>query len=403
MSRTGPRFRVRRVEGAPVVSVRLWVRGGQRAEPQPGLGWACGRMLTEGTARRTWLSIAEDAEDLGAAVRGFSGTEVHGVALDGLCTDWRTLLSWGHELLYESTFPADRLAWLVRRGRGELTALYDPPDSATWWAFLQQLYGPHPRSRPPQGTLEALPELRPEALSVFHAASRHRGVLLTVAGRIDEEEVERWVRDHFGEMAAGDGAAVVPPSPPPAAGQRQERRVGGQGQAHLFLGQLTVPRWHADETALELAGVVLGAGAGLTGRIPQRVREQEGLAYTATAATVQDAATDPGRATFYVGTSVETVDRAEAAVREELLGALEQGMTADEVEAARAYLLGREPFRRETARQWSSRLAEALYWDRPIDDLVWCRERLCRPTADDVTAALRRHLRPASLMVTVGI
>ena len=42
-------LRVRRVPGVPVVAVRVWLRGGARAEAHPGISWAAGRLLTEGT------------------------------------------------------------------------------------------------------------------------------------------------------------------------------------------------------------------------------------------------------------------------------------------------------------------------------------------------------------------
>ncbi|MBZ0112415.1 MAG: insulinase family protein [Thermoanaerobaculia bacterium] len=396
------RLRVRRVAGAPVVAIRVWLPGGQRSEIDPGIAWATGRMLMEGTARRDWQGIALEAESLGASIHGLTGSEVHGLAIDGLSADWEKLAEWALELITESAFPEDRLAWTVRQGQGELAALYDPPDSATHWAFLEQLYTPNPRCRPAPGSIESLPKLQSTDLVAFHRQALDRGPIITVAGRIDEERVRR----RFESLFAGPVDGAVPPKEPVPARDSDARRleveVDGQGQAHLFLGHLTLPRIHPDYEALELAGVVLGAGAGLTGRIPHRVREQEGLAYTASADTVVDAGSDPGRATFYVGTAPENVDRAELAVREELERALTEGFSRSEVEGARTYLLGREPFRRETARQWASRLAESLYWGLPMDDADWCRERLESTTHEQVEASLRRHIDPQRLAVTLG-
>ncbi|HEX2162931.1 MAG TPA: insulinase family protein, partial [Thermoanaerobaculia bacterium] len=178
---------------------------------------------------------------------------------------------------------------------------------------------------------------------------------------------------------------------------------GDAGQAHLYLGHLTVERRHEDFEALEAAGVVLGAGAGLTGRVPERIREREGLAYTATAQTVSGAGFDPGRLVVYVGTGVDTVEAAEAAAREELARFVEEGPTAGEVADAVAYLVGREPFRRETARQWADLLAEGHHYRLPLDHPTWRRDRLRRLTRDEVAAAVARHLRPEEVKVTVGL
>jgi zinc protease len=178
---------------------------------------------------------------------------------------------------------------------------------------------------------------------------------------------------------------------------------GDSEQAQLYLGQLTVERRHPDHDALALAAVVLGSGAGLSGRVPKRVREEEGLAYSASAQTVAGAGLDAGRLVLYCATSAATVERAEAAARQELERFVADGPEDEEVEDARAYLLGREPFRRETARQVADLLVRAEYLGLPMDRPAWRAECLRRVRRDDVAAAARRHLHPADLRVTVGL
>jgi zinc protease len=164
-----------------------------------------------------------------------------------------------------------------------------------------------------------------------------------------------------------------------------------------------VPRAADDYDALALAGVVLGAGSGLTGRIPERIREREGLAYTASAATVAGAGIDPGRLVLYVATSAATVAQAERGLREELARFVDEGPSDEEVADARAYLAGREPFRRETARQLADLIVRAEHVGLPLDRPGWREQRLARLTRADVHAAVRRHLRPEALQVTVGL
>ena len=112
--------------------------------------------------------------------------------------------------------------------------------------------------------------------------------------------------------------------------RRREVRVSSE-QAHLYLGHLTVPRNHPQVPALELLGVVLGAGSGLSGRLPERIREAEGLAYGVDARTVGGSGLEPGRFVVYVGTAPETVAQAERSVREELDRLLRDGIDDTEV------------------------------------------------------------------------
>jgi zinc protease len=395
---------VRRVVGVPVVAVRLWLRGGARAEAAPAQSWATGRLLVEGTAHHDWRALAELSEDRGASLFGFGGYEAHGVAVDVLAGDWERALEWAAELTFESGFPADRLAWTRRQGETELASDWDQPEVRTSWAFLDQLYAPNPRRRPLQGSPQALAALDPTACRDFHAAALARGGVLAIAGELDEEAVRARAEALFAPALAGP--AAPPAAPPPPGGMAEPRRElasGAVDQAHLYLGHLTVPRLHPDHAALELLGVVLGAGAGLTGRIPERLREREGLAYSAHASTVGGASSEPGRLVVYAGTSPKTLERAERAAREELQRLVAEGVGDDELAAARTYLVGREPFRRETARQWADLLAEAAYWGLPLDDAAWCERELMTLDREQVEAAARRHLRPDQLLVTVGL
>lgn len=403
------KIRLRRTEGAPVVAVRLLLAGGARCETIPGQALLAGRLLTEGTRRRSWDRIAADAEGRGMILSSFGGYETHGLAIDALAGDWRLALEWIAELALESTFPEDRLRWLARQAAAELEAQADQADLMTARAFAEQVYAPHPRGRPLQGDAESLARLGPELCRMFHDAALGWGAHLSVAGEIDEAEVEACAAGLFGGLHSGGsgGSPAVPrpapPQPAPSPTARREIVTRAQDQAHLFLGSRTVARAHSDYPALEVAAVLLGTGSGLTGRIPQRIREREGLAYTATADTVSGAGIDEGRLVCYVGTAPETLDQAEASVRDELARFLAEPIPPEELESARRYLLGREPFRRETARQWADLLAVSALLDLPLDDPDWHAGKIAAITAEDVGAAARRWIDPARLLVTRGL
>jgi zinc protease len=227
--------------------------------------------------------------------------------------------------------------------------------------------------------------------------------------------VAREIESRFGAAAVRAGSTEaaldipaadprpLPVAPAESAPSSREIRTRAQDQSHLFLGHRTVRRDHPDYAALELAGVLLGAGAGLTGRIPQRIREKEGLAYTASADAVAAAGLDQGRLVIYVGTSPATVAQAEASARDELARFLAEPIGGTELADARSFLIGREPFRRETARQWADLLIASLHLDLPLDDPDWHVARIAALSAADVEAAVRRHLDPARLIATVGL
>ena len=385
-----------------MIAVRVCLPGGSRVERVPGTALVCGRALVEGSRRRGWRRVFQEAEDRGVELDGLAGFEATGLAIDCLAGELDLALAWAAELVLEPAFAADRVEWLSRQAAAELAALADQPATVTAWAFLEQLYDPNPRGRPLQGTTRSLARIDSEECRRFHAQALARGPIVALSGDLDEEVARRRIEGLFGGVAAGDPAA----EPPPPAGTTDRRRtisLGGVDQAHLLAGHLTVDCRHPDLPALELLSVILGAGAGLTGRIPERVREREGLAYVAGAEAAAGAGLEPGRLEIYLSTSPGRLDRAERALREELVRLLELGPTEDEVRTARDYLLASEPFRFETARQWADLLARAELFGLPLDDRSWRRDRWQRLVRDDVTAAGRRHLRVEELRLTLGV
>lgn len=402
------RIRVRHVPGLPVVALRLLLPGGSRIERVPGLAWVTGRMLSEGTVDTSWREIADACEALGMALGSFGSLEAHGLGIDCLSRDCERALEWLSRLALVSSFPQERCQWLGRQGRAELESLRDQPEALTAWAFAEQIYAPHPAGRPLPGSEAGLARIDGSACESFHRQALRRGGIVAIAGDVEEASVRSFAEGLFrgSERRARAGGPRPGEEPPPIAGTGSLRRrlvTPARDQAYLYAGHLTVSVDHPDLAALEVGSVILGSGAGLTGRIPERVREREGLAYSASASAVAAAGLDPGRLCIAVGTSPETLPRAETCVREELARLLDGGPTGDELETARTYLVRRLSFQRETARQWAGLLARAALHDLPLDDEGWWRQRYQELDCDRVTSALRRHLHPDRLAVTLGL
>lgn len=398
-------YRVRRVAGAPIVAARAWLRGGARLERIPGQAVVCGRLLAEGSRRRDYRRIARQAEDRGMAVESFGSYESIGASIDALAGDWQLALDWLAELVLEPAFPAGRFTWMRRQVAAELDSLLDQGDLRTAYGFAEQLYHPHPYGRPLHGTADDLARLTAEDCPAFHARALAHGLVVVVTGEIDEEAVGRRIEALFADLEPAQRAVPLPAVPAPAGRSPARRRVDlpAGDQAHFYAGHLTIPRNHPDRPALDLLAVALGAGGGLGGRLSTLIREQQGLAYSVDVATAAGAGLDPGRLVVYAATDAEHLERLEALVGDELRRLVEDGLSEAEIEEARSYLLGSHPFRRETARQWADRLADAVFYDLPDAGGRWCLERWQRLDRRAVDDAARLWIKPGELRLTTGL
>jgi len=104
----------------------------------------------------------------------------------------------------------------------------------------------------------------------------------------------------------------------------------------------------------------------------------------------------------YVATAPENVAAALAAVTAELDAVRNEGIAAEELEVARTYLLGREPFQRETAAQWADLMLDSELYGLPFDRPEWQRERYRAVTLEDVRRAAATLPDAVSMRITVG-
>ena len=393
---------VRRVDGAPVASVRLLTPGGARVESDAGAALLAGRMLEEGTSRLDWRALAERIEGLGMDLAGLADYDAHGLAIDCLAEDVDAALELAFEILSDSAFSEDRFEWARRQEAIELSAIAESSEAVTGWAFRRAIYGPARAARPLADSEERLAELGPESCRAFHRRRIARGSFLTVAGAIDADRVGARVEELFGSDR---------PTEPAARGTRAEARrpertnrqvaTRGQDQSHVYLGHTTARRDAPDLPGLAMLSVILGGGAGNAGRVPSRVREQGGLAYSVVAELAAEPGLDPGYLFLYAGVSPQAEGPAIDALRGEVERLLDEGVTDREVADARSYLIGREPFRRETARQWADRLVERQLYGLPlVEESI--EERLARWDARSLLELARRTVEPEALSVIVG-
>jgi len=398
-----PTTRLRSLSDSQAFAIQVRLPGGSRTEEVPGQASITGRMLAEGTARRDWQMIAEQTEGLGMSLSAFGGLETIGVAIDALARDWERSVEWAAELVLESKFPLDRFDWTVQQTTAELNSMADQPEVRTGWEFLNHLYHPHPRSRPVQGTLDGLVSLSRADCLRFWRQSLENGPIVTLSGGLkDEDRVRDRVEALFGTEAPSRVHQQV--ASPVGLGEAVRTvSIPGADQAHLYAGHLTVPRADPDLPALQILSVILGSGSGLSGRVPRRLREREGLAYATSASAAAGAGLDPGRFVVYLGVAAEKLHFAESCLREEIDRLVSDGVSERELEEAKSYLIGRDPFRRETARQWSELLAESELYGEPVERSEWCTNRWLEVEREAVDIAISRHLRPEEIKVTIGL
>ncbi len=385
---------VRRDASVPVVAMRAVWKGGQRVEDKKTAGATAllARMLTRGCGTLDAGAVADAIDRLGGSLGGVAGRNSFGVAGEWLARTWKP----GFELLADCILdPRLPQAELVRERRlllDDQIAQTDSPTQVAFRVFSEALYGDHPYARDALGTAASIGELSRGSLAAFYA-DRYpvAGLTLAIVGDVEIDEVIAAVKRRFGAVPKRTPSApVVKPLAldGKSATEREVYRYLDRQQAHLVIGFPGATVDATDRFALEVLVAIL---AGQSGRLFAELREKQALAYRVSAHSIEGV--DPGFVAVYLSCAPEKLPAAIAAVRAELERVRVAGVTTDEVERARSYLIGSHQIsmqrRAAVANAMAYHEAYGLGWQTwaGYDDAI----RAVRPA--DIAAAAATYLR----------
>jgi len=140
--------------------------------------------------------------------------------------------------------------------------------------------------------------------------------------------------------------------------------------------------------------IILGSGPWFTSRIPKKLRDELGLAYSTYAGICSTAGLDEGRFTAYIGTSPANRDIAVENMIKEIKQIQQQKVTKEELAAAKDYLTGSFVFKFETMFQIAAFMMTALIHGLGFDYIEKFPRYIQAVTQDDILEVARKYLHP---------
>ena len=391
----------------PAVSVRVRVEAGAVVEPAASGGTATmtARMLTRGGGGLTATAINELTDSLGASISSDAGRRSAELSFRCLSEDLPAMLGLAGRLLRHPDFPPDELEKVrdqllvgIRESENDTRATADR-------LLRRSVYPePNPLGRRVAGDAESVRGIVRDDLATFHHAAYapSRTTVAVVGGVPSFVAAREMVDEAFGPWTgAGTRSESGVPGVSVVAGEpsRVESEIAGKVQADVAIGWPTIPRSHPDYYALDLANLVLGR-LGLMGRLGANVRDRQGLAYYAFSQIEADR--EGSLWTARAGVDPANIDRAVAAVRDEVARLRADGVTDEELDDAKNFLVGILPLTLETNDGVAATLLNIEYFGLGLDYLDRYPSIVRALTADDVRTAAQRHLDEARTVVAVA-
>ncbi len=385
---------VRRDASVPVVAMRAVWKGGQRVEDArtAGASTLLARMLTRGCGKLDASAVADRIDRLGGSLGGVTGRNSFGVSAEWLARTWKPGLDLVADCILDPRFPQAELARERRLLLDDQTAQADSPTQVAFRVFSEALYGDHPYARDSLGTPDAVADLSRSALASFYA-DRYpvSGLTLAIVGDVEIDEVIAAVQARFGALPKAKAIAPAVKTlviDGRTATEREVYRYLDRQQAHLVIGFPGATVDAKDRFALELLVAILG---GQSGRLFGELREKQALVYRVSAHSIEGI--DPGFVAVYLSCSPDKLPTAIAGVRSELERVRTGGVSPDEVERARSYLIGSH----QIAMQRRAAVANAMAYHEAYG-LCWQSwagydDAIRAVTPGDIAAAAQTYLR----------
>jgi zinc protease len=386
----------------PLFEAHVAFRDASLLQPADKLGVALltGRMLNEGTTRRTAAQITAAIEGVGGELSlGSSSSSVR-----VLSPDRRLALGVLLECLTQPRFPAPEFARARARLLAEIGESEALPRTKARQTFRALAYGKSLLGLPLTGTVKTASTLRPADCEAFHRrVYLPNNAILAVVGDFDSKALAAELR----ALTAGwkKGPLRRPDLPKVRRPDRFTQKIipmPAASQLNVYLGHVGVRRSNPDFSKLLVMDYILGKGSGFTDRLSSRLRDREGLGYTVSASITDTAAREPGLFACYIGTDNDKFAKVKRMFLEELARIRDTKPTAKELADVKAYLTGSTLLQFATNRGVADQLLTIEEFKLGFNYLQDYQKAVGAVTAEDVQAVARKYIDPEHLILVAA-
>jgi predicted Zn-dependent peptidase len=387
----------------PVVKAHALFRAGNLYEDpaRPGAAqFTASQLRAGGTETMPAAVLNEELEVLGISVESGVSSEAMSLSLSALSKDADRAFQLYADILQRPTFAPAPLE--THRGRvvDDLRRVPDTPARLMMQEFARIMYtDAHPLGRP-LTPAQARALRRDDLLEHYRRFVRPDNMWLAVVGDSSVDELAAKVQAHLGEWRPA-GRLSLPGLP--AVEPRFEHGVyllpRALTQSNVVLGHFGIDRSNPDRYAVQLMDMILG-GSGFTSRIMERVRTEEGLAYSVSS-SFPTSNREVGLFRVTVQTKNESVPRAVRVILDEMERMRTAPVTPAELENAKEALINSFVFRFASRFSVVTQLLALEFDEYPPDYLDTLLDRYRAVSRDDVQRVARRYLRPEAATILV--
>lgn len=375
----------------PIVSYNIIIDSGsiREIEDRAGLSEITANLLTEGAGGLSSQQIAEKIEFVGGSISSSGGKEYATVGLNVLSKDLPLGLDLLYKVLRQPDFPQAELDRIKKQTIGAIDAKQDNPSALAQDAFLESVYTKASGyGRPIEGYKETITNItRDDVIKFYKNNYCPDRMIVAVVGDIKRDDAINSIKkltENWNNLPKSDIKLSK------VSNINKNIIINKKlTQANILYGSLAIERSNSDYYKALTMNYILGGG-GFTSRLMDIIRDNNGLAYDVHSYFM------PSKYTgiFIAGlqTRKDSADRAVKLLKDEINRIKSTSVTDNELNAAKAYLIGSFPLKIDTNAKISNMLVQLEFYNLGLDYPDRYPAIIKAITKDDIKAAANKYL-----------
>ena len=323
-----------------------------------GLAKFSAKLFNEGTKTLGSNAFAEKLESKAINISSHAGTETFVMEVSSLKEEYANALKNLTALLKDPNYSKESISKIQTMTLGSLSSKENDFDYIAGNALKKIMFADTVLGEPSSGTIVSVKSITLADVKKF--ISEHivlSRAIVVVGGDLTLDEVKTNMKKVLESLEVGTATKVphfdVRKTPKTEIIKKETK------QAYIYFGSPYNMRVDdAEYYKARVATFILGTG-GFGSRLMEEIRVKRGLAYSAYARV--HVSKSSSYMSGYLQTKLDSMDEAKATVKEVIEKFVKDGVTEEELEQTKKFLLGSEPLRVETMSQRLNRTFMEYY------------------------------------------
>lgn len=348
----------------PIVSIQLvFKNAGHLSNTIDGLADMSAKLLNEGTKKDGSIGFATKLDAHAVDLHAGVGRESFVIEISALKSEFAYVVERLKELIKDPNFTKEALEHVKRQKLGWLQQKKSDFDYISATALRAEVFKGTALAKPYDGTEKSVSSISLGDIKTFlNTSLGYNNAIVVVGGDISLEDAKKYSVELLSLFPKVEKKSIVKIK----ASDKKTLVLteADTQQAYIyFVAPFNYAYTEADQYKVAIAEYLLGGG-GFGSRMMEEIRVKRGLTYGVYASLKRTKT-----ASYMSGslqTKLSTQDEAKDLIQEVVDTFVSKGITSEELDAAKKFIVGSEPLRTETLSQRLGRAYNDYYLGRPL-------------------------------------